>query len=182
MNLTQFQTLSKRTMPFGGEPANQVEFENMLGNYAMGLVGESLELTYITRNANYLEENGTEEEINKAFDESLKEMGDILHYAVGLLACLGEIADESKMLDSKKGYAYVAGDISEIAKKHIYHRHDLDKQLLVDKVYNVIYGIYDVGSSYFFDDIMQMNIEKLKTRYPDKFSVEDSIKRVDVNG
>lgn len=179
MNLVEFQQLSKRTMPFSGEPANQVEFENMLGNYAMGLVGESLELMYITRNANRLEENGTEEEIDNAFDESMKEMGDILHYAVGLLACLGEIADESKMADSKKGYTYVAGDISEIAKKHIYHRHDLDKQLLIDKVYNVIYGIYACSSPYFFDDVMQMNIDKLKTRYPDKFNTADSIARVD---
>lgn len=174
MNLVEFQQLSKRTMPFNGEPQNHIEFENMLGNYAMGLVGEWFEL---------------QTEINKVDQENLKssipfidkEIGDILHYAVGLLELLGE-----KVKFSRIGHVVVIdeleehlGYILEIPKKHIYHRHELEKDKLITAVYEVIAFLYDdFGAK--FERIMQANIDKLKTRYPEKFSVEDSIARKDV--
>lgn len=171
MNLTQFQTLSKRTMPFGGEPANQVEFENMLGNYAMGLVGEVLE--FVIADA-----TGTEDEANK-------EAGDTLHYCVGLLSCMGEKIDFERLYEIDTDQIKLTqswSDILEISKKNIYHRHDLARFKLIDAVHIVIKSFMDTYDKENLSNVLQMNIDKLKTRYPDKFSVEDSIKRVDING
>ena len=168
MNLTQFQTLSKRTMPFGGEPQNQDDFEKMLGNYAMGLVGESLEFAIATQTGD--------------IDEMYKEAGDTLHYCVGLLSCLGEEVDYKTLYEvemNEKQAAYAMTNILEIPKKHIYHRHELNKEKLIESVHIIIKGYSDSTDKETLSEILQRNIDKLKTRYPDKFSVEDSIARVD---
>ncbi len=170
MNLTQFQTLSKRTMPFGGEPANQVEFENMLGNYAMGLVGEAVEV---------LEAKST------GSSDIEKELGDVSHYAVGvaLLAKFELNFRLNKPLSNIVNELMIAcKNISEVAKKQIYHRHD--EKFMVDDLITIFNCLYTLGEYYAdsYEQVMQRNIDKLKKRYPDKFSVEDSIKRVDVNG
>ena len=171
MNLQEFQQLSKRTMPFGGEPKTNGAFENVLGNYAMGLVGEYFELV----NA-----------INKGdIDETRKEGGDVFHYSVGLLTILGEEFDESKVrkvVESDDEWMNEAfADVLEIPKKHIYHCHELDKEKLVQSVYQVITLLV-----YIFEidllEVLQMNIDKLKKRYPEKFNTADSIARIDVEG
>lgn len=171
MNLTQFQTLSKRTMPFGGEPANQVEFKNMLGNYAMGLVGEVIELLSETTKD------------NPDINEIKLEIGDVMHYAVGLISCLGSNVDFERMYNSESNEAlFYVGEILELTKKHIYHRHELTKENIVELIYKTMKSFYLLEPEIKMSEVFELNINKLKTRYPDKFSVEDSIKRVDVNG
>ena len=180
MKLNEYQELSKRTMPYNGEPANQVEFENMLGNYAMGLVGESLEMQVAMSNQVMYADEGNYKDSEIWAKKAFSEIGDTLHYAVGLLSCLNETLDISKIKEGNKGGLYIAGDICEIAKKHIYHRHELDREELILKVYEYI-GENVSSLEDYMDEILQMNIDKLKTRYPEKFSVEDSIKRVDTH-
>ena len=70
-------------------------------------------------------------------------------------------------------------NISEVAKKQIYHRHD--EKFMVDDLITIFNCLYTLGEYYAdsYEQVMQQNIDKLKTRYPDKFSVEDSIARVD---
>ncbi|MER2048161.1 MAG: hypothetical protein ABTA23_07985 [Solibacillus sp.] len=179
MNLLEFQNLSKRTMPFGGEPANPIEFENMLGNYAMGLVGESIE-AFMCYN---------EHELNT--EEIEKELGDVLHYAVGLFTMLKidlpkEIVSEWTDLHSHDLHLFLlneTGRISESVKRVIYHRHELD----IDQTRKSLLFILELLASIADDEflnmqqIMRTNIDKLKTRYPDKFTSEDSIKRVDTD-
>lgn len=175
MNLTQFQTLSKRTMPFGGEPQNNQEFENMLGNYAMGLVGEIIELQ--------MELIGRKDKEKIAY-----EIGDVAHYAIGLLTLANlevpehvEVPKSSfKLNDKMNSLLCNAGEIVEHSKKVIYHRHDFMKNIFWG-VLRILSMLKDVAKhhGYKFSEVLDMNTEKLKTRYPDKFSVEDSIARVD---
>lgn len=171
MNLVEYQTLSKRTMPYNGEPANRVEFENMLGNYAMGLVGESMEFALASQKGD--------------IDEIFKEAGDTLHYCVGLLSCLGEGVDYRLIYESEfneEQMAQAMSDILEIPKKHIYHRHELKKDELVKAVHTIIKGYTDSTDKETLSKILQMNIDKIALRYPDEFSTADSIARKDVQG
>ena len=173
MNLNEFQELSKRTMPYNGEPANQTEFENMLGNYAMGLVGEAIELFECVI--------GTQ-----STENIKKELGDVAHYGVGIAALikfdarfiLAALEDNPEKVLSKLLIA--SKNISESVKKHVYHRHDLAD--LKDDVIDALNSTFALAHIYNidFNDMLQMNINKLKTRYPDSFSTADSIKRVDV--
>lgn len=170
MNLQEFQQLSKRTMPFGGEPANQVEFENMLGNYAMGLVGEAVELLEAKVIGN---------------GQIIKEIGDVAHYAVGIAAIMKIDLPIKPTLISKplsmifNRLLFASKEISEQVKKHIYHRHELDiSPMHLNIIFDCLYTLMD-----YYDlegNALQTNIDKLKTRYPEKFNTADSIARKDV--
>ncbi|MER1998819.1 MAG: hypothetical protein ABS882_03520 [Lysinibacillus sp.] len=173
MNLLEFQELSKRTMPFGGEPKNQIEFENMLGNYAMGLVGEWFEFQTVTWKA---ERDG----VTSHDAELKKEAGDIMHYAFGLLTILNHPITEIEAVE-KIDYEELdiaLSNILEIPKKHIYHRHELQPLELIRSVCTVIRVIRTTFDKH-YESILDTNIEKLKTRYPAKFNTADSIARVD---
>jgi len=166
MNLKQFQEESKRTMPFNGEPQNHIEFENMLGNYAMGLVGEYIEMM----------DCDNEEDLTK-------EIGDVMHYGVGLLELLDEKVDIELFgdVDEHEGLL-AAGTVLELAKKHIYHRHELPKSRMIELIYEALGWLRPRNEQQVpqFNNVLQMNIDKLKTRYPESFTVEDSIARKDV--
>ena len=64
-------------------------------------------------------------------------------------------------------------------KKHIYYGKDLDKVNLREEAGDLLWYIsimLDVlGTTY--EECMQINIEKLAARYPNKFTEEDAIKR-----
>ena len=173
MNLVEFQQLSKRTMPFGGEPQNHIEFENMLGNYAMGLCGEIIE-AYKVRNDK---------------EKLLLELGDVAHYAVGLLSLakidipkpLPYLSVPMNIDEMFNRLIFESGEILEHAKKVIYHRHEFEAWriesclLIAQSVSKLAFRNHSTLGL-----VLVKNIDKLKTRYPEKFSVEDSIARKDV--
>lgn len=106
-NMNEYQELSKRTMP-------KIYNGMAKANYALGLVGESGEVADQIKKEVFHEHPVD-------IDSIKKELGDSLHYLVGLAT---------------------------------------------------IYGLT-------FQEIAEANIEKLRTRYPDGFSTEASIARVD---
>ena len=171
MNLNKFQELSKRTMPYNGEPANQAEFENMLGNYAMGLVGEAVEVLEAKASVN---------------GDIKKELGDVSHYAVGIaLLAKFELNFRLKLMNTPLTFiindlVIASKNISEVAKKNIYHRHE-DK-FMVDDLITIFNCLYTLGEYYAdsYEDVLQTNIDKLKERYPENFNTAASIERVDV--
>ena len=72
-----------------------------------------------------------------------------------------------------------AGEVVELFKKHIGHGHELNTSKLEKELGDVLWYISAIatGLSLSLDDIAQHNINKLKARYPDKFSAERSINR-----
>ena len=175
MTLKEFQVLSKRTAPFNAEPQNKQELYNILGNYSMGMVGEWFEFQVELNEVN-LNEVVPMNQVDKVE----KEIGDVLHYAVNLLTILDVEINESKTIkkvDFKK-LEESLGNILEIPKKYIFHGHAIDKEKYVESIYNVI-SYLNASFGMNMESILQKNIDKLKLRYPEKFSSEDSIKRVD---
>lgn len=174
MELNKFQELSKRTMPFGGEPKNNVEYENGLTNYALGLIGECAEVLSAANDREAI----------------LKELGDVSHYAFGLLTFLGETYDSEslpnyyaentreRLIDK---IIILSGEISEQVKKFVFHRHELNSNKVKIALKMLIKNLIALAEMYdsTLEQICEMNIDKLKMRYPDSFNVEDSKKRVD---
>lgn len=72
-----------------------------------------------------------------------------------------------------------AGEVVELYKKHIAHGHELDELHLTKELGDVLWYISAIatGLGLDLDVIAQFNINKLKARYPDKFSFERSINR-----
>lgn len=176
--IVEFQRQSKRTAPFQAEAANKQEFEWFLSNYTLGLIGETLELSQVLdQHENYDELDVWQQDA--IWRNFIKELGDVWHYAVNLLSVLGEEYDNEKVYDAEKGLKYLSGDFVELVKKGIYHGHGVDKNVLIDKLYGIIGELIDYSGSH-LNEILDKNIAKLKLRYPDSFTVEDSIARVDV--
>lgn len=79
------------------------------------------------------------------------------------------------------GIAGEAGECADIIKKHIFHGHELDKEALAKELGDVCWYIAITAHliGYDLEDIMEMNIFKLKNRYPEGFEESKSINRVE---
>lgn len=177
MNIKYFKELSTRTAPFNANPKNMVEYWNVLGNYSSGLVGEYLEYELELYKVNINDKEDVPEDILNKVES---EVGDVMHYAVNLLTIIGEEFDESSLKEDVTVIQVTEAlkDILELQKKYIYHGHEFQKEKFIDAVYVIVSSFNNIyGEMLGF--ILEKNIEKLKVRYPEKFTVKDSIARVD---
>lgn len=80
----------------------------------------------------------------------------------------GRIAD---LLMGVLGLTGEAGEVSDIVKKGIFHEKGINKEHLQKELGDVMWYIAMIchACGFNMDDIMQMNINKLKARYPDGF-------------
>jgi NTP pyrophosphatase (non-canonical NTP hydrolase) len=93
----------------------------------------------------------------------------------------GTYADDARLLNAILGLCGESGEIADHVKKSIFHGHDLDKEHLAkefgDILWYVAQGCRALG--YTLEEVMHMNIDKLKKRYPDGFSSDASKNRVE---
>lgn len=77
------------------------------------------------------------------------------------------------------GVAGEAGEVAELIKKHVGHGHPLDKEKLTKELGDVLWYLATLAEvlGISFQDVADMNLEKLKKRYPDGFSHEASLGR-----
>lgn len=94
---------------------------------------------------------------------------------------LHEKENIGELINGALGLTGEAGEVADIIKKHVFHGHDLDKDEIIKELGDVCW--YAALLSYAIDipleDILQKNIDKLKRRYPEGFSEESSINRVE---
>lgn len=79
------------------------------------------------------------------------------------------------------GLAGEAGECADIIKKHLFHGHELDKEHLAKELGDVAWYIA-VGAEligYDLEAVLQMNVDKLRARYPTGFSTEASLHRAE---
>lgn len=72
-----------------------------------------------------------------------------------------------------------SGEVADLVKKHLFHSHPLDKEHMAKELGDVAWYLaitaYDLG--YDLETIFQMNVDKLRNRYPDGFDPERSMHR-----
>jgi Predicted pyrophosphatase len=80
------------------------------------------------------------------------------------------------------GLAGEAGEVAELVKKGVFHRHSIDRTKLEKEIGDVLWYAAALCTNLGLDlgEIMQANIEKLKVRYPNGYSSVDSQQRLDV--
>lgn len=81
-------------------------------------------------------------------------------------------SDTARILHGAIGISTEAGEILDAVKKHIYYGKDLDRVNLAEEVGDVLWYcailLDQLGMS--FEQAMEMNINKLQKRFPEKFS------------
>ena len=85
------------------------------------------------------------------------------------------------IVNAALGIAGEGGEVADMIKKHIFQGHDLDIDHLAKELGDVLWyialGAHCIG--YSLEDIMMMNVEKLRKRYPNGFESERSQHRVE---
>ena len=83
------------------------------------------------------------------------------------------------LLNAALGLCGESGEVADLIKKHCFQGHDLDfdhiAKELGDIAWYLAVGAYSIG--YNLEKILQMNVDKLKARYPDGFSTDRSLHR-----
>ena len=85
------------------------------------------------------------------------------------------------LLNSVLGLCGESGEVADLVKKYRFQGHDLDldhvAKELGDIAWYLAVGAYSIG--YNLEKILQMNVDKLKARYPDGFSTDRSLHRAE---
>lgn len=87
-----------------------------------------------------------------------------------------DVADIGGLLNGCLGLAGESGELLDMFKKWIFHNKTLDREHAKKELGDVLWYVAEIAHSFGWslDEIMQMNVDKLKARYPDGFSVERS--------
>lgn len=90
-----------------------------------------------------------------------------------------ELDKKDVLINGVMGLCGESGEAIDIVKKHLAQGHELDKKKLAKELGDVAWYLAETATAigYDLEDIFQMNIDKLKKRYPEGFSVEKSVNR-----
>lgn len=92
-----------------------------------------------------------------------------------------EISQDEALKCWALGLTGEAGEVADIIKKHFYHGRPMDKDKLKKELGDVLWYLSmcarDLGFT--LEEVAEANIEKLRKRYPNGFSHEDSRARKD---
>lgn len=91
--------------------------------------------------------------------------------------------DIAEVINACLGLSGEVGELNDMVKKFIFHEHPIGdvvfKKELGDILWYIALMCHACGYGYELERIMEMNIEKLRARYPEGFSAEASINRTE---
>lgn len=89
------------------------------------------------------------------------------------------LSDKEVLINGVMGLCGESGEAIDIVKRHLAQGHDLDKEHLAKELGDIAWYLAETATvlGYNLEDILQMNIDKLKKRYPEGFDTEKSIHR-----
>jgi NTP pyrophosphatase (non-canonical NTP hydrolase) len=82
-----------------------------------------------------------------------------------------ELSKRDVLLNSVMGLCGESGEAIDLVKKHMMHGHDFDKEKFAKELGDIAWYLAEAATAIDTDleTIFQMNIDKLKKRYPDGF-------------
>ena len=91
------------------------------------------------------------------------------------------LKEKDVLINGVMGLCGEAGEAIDIVKKHLAQGHELDREALIKELGDVAWYLaetaYALDSS--LDEVCSRKIEKLRRRFPEGFSSENSINRTE---
>ncbi len=92
-----------------------------------------------------------------------------------------KLSQKDVLINGVMGLCGEAGEVIDLVKKHLAQGHDLDREKMIKELGDVAWYLaetaYALGIP--LEDVLQGNIDKLKKRFPDGFTVEQSVHRTE---
>jgi NTP pyrophosphatase (non-canonical NTP hydrolase) len=90
---------------------------------------------------------------------------------LGMKMIGNQLIDIGGVLNAALGLSGEVGELNDMIKKYVFHQKPMDEKHFKRELGDICWYIAMMCEScgYKLEDIMQMNIEKLKARYPDGF-------------
>ena len=91
------------------------------------------------------------------------------------------LSASDRLLDAAAGLAEEGGEVLGLVRKHLFMKHDLDRDRLAKELGDALWCLTTVAAAagLSLDSVAAANIEKLRRRYPDGYSHEASARRED---
>lgn len=91
------------------------------------------------------------------------------------------LKEKDVLINAVMGLCGESGEAIDIVKKHLAQGHELNKDALIKELGDVAWYLAEAATALGvnLDEVLQRNIEKLKSRYPEGFDSNKSINRVD---
>ncbi len=175
MNLNDYVKLAVKTESI----VDEIKVNTRLNHGVIGLiteVGELMEPFTDSENGPWVHIVNIKEEVGDILwylaiimDELSLNYDDLNEMEVGCYTCdyymNSLVIESSRLLDDMK--------------KHIYYSNDLDYNLLESRIAIVVYILRGISKQLEFtlEEVAETNINKLKSRYPNKFTSENALNR-----
>ena len=88
----------------------------------------------------------------------------------------GSLDSRERLADAAAGLAEEAGEVLGLVRKHLYMRHELDRDRLTRELGDVLWCLSAVAGAVgvTLDEVAESNLAKLRARYPEGYSDEAS--------
>lgn len=85
-----------------------------------------------------------------------------------------ELANNVRLLYTLIGLSTEAGEALDVFKKCLFYKRPFDTKHLLSELSDVLWYLTMAADivGYSLEDIMQINVDKLKARYPEKFTTD----------
>lgn len=90
-------------------------------------------------------------------------------------------SEETMIIWNAIGLGGESGEVLEIIKKGIFHRHGIDKNKIIKELGDVIWYVTALCDklNISLGDVLSANVKKLRERYPNGYKSENSINRIE---
>lgn len=91
------------------------------------------------------------------------------------------LSQRDVLLNSVMGLCGESGEAIDLVKKHMMQGHDFDRDKFAKELGDIAWYLAEAATAIDMEleTVLQMNIDKLKKRYPEGFNSEKSIHRID---
>lgn len=137
---------------------------------------ESIDLNLYEEKANLAEALEAATDINDRLNNSLT----VNAYQREALRTASGMNNQYPMwLNGVLGLTGESGECADMVKKYLFQGHDLDKEHLAKELGDVAWYVAVTAHAigYTLEDVLRMNMNKLRARYPEGFSAEKSLHR-----
>ena len=91
------------------------------------------------------------------------------------------LTEKDVLINGVMGLCGEAGEAIDLVKKHLFHGHELKRDELIKELGDVAWYLAETAHAigYSLEDVLRMNVEKLKARYPEGFQSRRSLNRAE---